>query len=129
MVQGSRKQLHYKLERIIENIRLGDGLKTVGLSVAVNGADGVDCAGRSGGVCSRNDLTVVASDGGADLSLDVLRKGSDNGVSAGGAVGWRDGCCAAACRCLVSWCNGDIDCLGFPFNDFTAAATGHISSG
>jgi hypothetical protein len=100
----------------------------VGLSVAVYGADCVDCACRSGGVCCRNDLTVVASDSGADLCLDILRKGSDNGVSAGGAVGWRNGGRGAARRCLVSWCNGDIDCLGFPFNDLTAAAAGHISS-
>jgi hypothetical protein len=94
-------------------------------SVAVDCADGVDRAGRSGGVGGRDSLSV-ASDGGANLSLDVLRKGSNDGVSASGAVGWGDGGRGTAGRSLVSWGDGDIDCLGFPFNDFTASAAGHV---
>ena len=109
-------------------IRLGDGLESVSLSVFVDSADGVDGACGASGVCRGNDLAVGAGDGGADLSGDVLRKGSDNRVSAGGTVGGSD-CRGGARRgSLVSGGDGDGDGLGLPFNNLLAGAAGQTSS-
>jgi hypothetical protein len=111
-------------------VRLGDGFKAVSLSVLVNGADGVDGAGGACGVCRGNDFAICTSDCGANLSGDVLRKRSDNGVSAVGTVGGRDGSDGAARGSLISGCDGDGDGLSLPFDNFLAsAAGGHSSSG
>ena len=50
-------------------------------AVFVDGAHRVDHAGGACGPCGGEHLTIVASDGGANFGLDVLRKSSDEGVS------------------------------------------------
>lgn len=60
---------------------LGDGFKGGSIAPFVDRAHGVDSASSTGGVSSWDGFSV-ASDCGADFGLDVLRKGSDDGVSA-----------------------------------------------
>jgi hypothetical protein len=53
----------------------------VSFAVIVDGAHRVDHAGGPCGPCGREHLAIVASDGGANFGLDVLRQSSDEGVS------------------------------------------------
>jgi len=53
----------------------------VSFAVFVDGAHRVDHAGGPCGPCGREHLAIVASDGGANFGLDVLRQSSDEGVS------------------------------------------------
>ncbi len=110
------------------DIRLGDGFKAVSLSVLVNSADGVNGAGGACSVRRGNDFTIATSDRGANLSGDVLRKRSNNCVSAGGTVSWSDGSYRAAGGSLISGCDGDSDRLGLPFDNFLAGAAGGQAS-
>ena len=54
----------------------------MGFAVLVDSAHGIDHACGASGPCGREKFAIVASDGRANLGLDVLRKGSDKGVSA-----------------------------------------------
>jgi len=68
----------------------------VGFSIFVDGAHGVDHASGACGPRGRKHFAIVASDGGADFGLDVLRKSSDEGVSTARARSWGDCCKGAA---------------------------------